>query len=497
MGIRVLFAERISKETEESTSLTRQDEKLHKRLEEDSRDVALAGIAVDPNVSGEVEPENRPDLGTWLTPEGRDRWDEIWVTNQDRLSRDDMHFMAFVNHVIEWGKVLVVLDDPNLDLTTPEGRAIAHVKSIGPAKELANIKKRCADSHAHLRTTARWPGGIPPYGYDLKQTVVLDQYGKEKETKVLVLDEETTTIVHQMRNWIMEGSSCIQVAQRLNERGIPTPMDLRRARKGKASRGELWSPQAVKLILRSPSLLGYKLHRQKPIRNHDGSYFQIADAAMTQDEYDSLQDSLVKRREKPTRVSKPSPLGGVLFCGTCKGPVGHVRFNRPTGEHRYYMCRGGRHSGYKRCEGISMKADEVTELVEQEFLTQCGDLPMLKWTFHRGSDHRAELEETRKRIGRLREDRELGAYDDDPEYYAQKMREYTERKRELEQTPTEEPGWQSEELDVTYRQAWEAAEWEDRRTLLIDAGIVFWIHGKTRWELQVPENLRERMGQAA
>lgn len=163
---RVLLAERISDDKgERSESVEAQDMKLRTRAVAEGN-VTIVGAAVDLSVSGGVNMFDRPKLGQWLTPEGLSQWDELWVTTQDRLSRDDMHFMAFVFRVIEWQKTVIVLDDPqfNEQMHTAEGRLILHAKALGPAKELDRIKIRNKESHERRRFTNRWPGVSLPLG---------------------------------------------------------------------------------------------------------------------------------------------------------------------------------------------------------------------------------------------------------------------------------------------------------------------------------------------
>jgi len=102
-------------------------------------------------VSGSVDLPERPSIGPWLTEEGREKRD---VTTQDRLSRDDLHFMAFVKNVLDWGKTLVVLNDPSFDISTETGRLIAYAKATHAAAELRKIRQRRADAALACRG---WP----------------------------------------------------------------------------------------------------------------------------------------------------------------------------------------------------------------------------------------------------------------------------------------------------------------------------------------------------
>ncbi|MBT2487334.1 recombinase family protein [Streptomyces sp. ISL-96] len=70
----------------------------------------------DRSVSGNLAPLSRPKLGKWFTPDHLEMWDALAVSTQDRMSRNDLQFMGFIQHVMDWGKSIVILDDPSFDI---------------------------------------------------------------------------------------------------------------------------------------------------------------------------------------------------------------------------------------------------------------------------------------------------------------------------------------------------------------------------------------------
>jgi DNA invertase Pin-like site-specific DNA recombinase len=304
----------VSFDRKENTSIERQDAKLLEWAHEEGHEVV--GQVRDRAVSGDIDMFDRPGLGEWLTEQGRSRWDIVAVTTQDRLSRNDIHFLAFVFKIIEWGKTLVVLDDPSLDLLTVEGRLIAHAKAIGPAKELERIKARVKDSHVERRNTPQWHGGTPPLGYTT--TPVTLEGGKVR--RVLVLEEYGCALLHEMRRWMVEErETLLGVARRLNARGEPTTKDRWRRDRKLPLRNERWSSTGVKMVLTSMSCLGVKLNGRKPMYRSDGSPFVIATPVFDQAEWETLQGAIAARTHQRTRKWGASPFLDVVFCGQCGG----------------------------------------------------------------------------------------------------------------------------------------------------------------------------------
>ncbi|MFI0222252.1 recombinase family protein [Streptomyces lydicus] len=162
--LRVLAACRISNDDDSSSSLERQREKLQEWLH-DNPHCTLVHVTEDRSVSGAVDLKDRPELGPWLADGKRDEWDAVWVSTQDRLGRDDLHFMAFVKDLLDWRKNICVHDDPSFDVSTETGRLIAYAKATQAAAELTRIRKRALDSRDYLRRKGLWAGGNLPFGY--------------------------------------------------------------------------------------------------------------------------------------------------------------------------------------------------------------------------------------------------------------------------------------------------------------------------------------------
>ena len=90
--MRALGAVRLSRMTDESTSLERQTEAIEHTVQ--ARGDTLIHITSDPDVSGAVSPFSRAGLGPWLN--GRsDEWDCLVIhkldSRADRLARSPDH----------------------------------------------------------------------------------------------------------------------------------------------------------------------------------------------------------------------------------------------------------------------------------------------------------------------------------------------------------------------------------------------------------------------
>ena len=113
---------------------------------------------------GAVSPWERPGLGPWLTDDRLSMWDALCVAKLDRLTRSLIDFVTLMSWLEARGKTLVCLD-PQLDLTTPSGRAFAQILVTFAEYERETIAARVRDAWHKLRTDGQYAGGQVPFGY--------------------------------------------------------------------------------------------------------------------------------------------------------------------------------------------------------------------------------------------------------------------------------------------------------------------------------------------
>src|SRR5262249_40636573 len=73
----------------------------------ESKGYEIVGRFEDLGVSASVRPDERPDLGQWLTDEGASKWDVIVWSKMDRAFRSTRHCVDFAQWAEERHKVVV------------------------------------------------------------------------------------------------------------------------------------------------------------------------------------------------------------------------------------------------------------------------------------------------------------------------------------------------------------------------------------------------------
>ncbi|WP_327748299.1 recombinase family protein [Streptomyces europaeiscabiei] len=488
---RALLAARISIDTDESTSITRQLEKLHTWAE--GLGHAVAGVVEDRSVSGAVDLPERPSMGPWLTEEGREKWDVLAVATQDRLSRDDLHFMAFVKNVLDWGKTLVVLDDPSFDISTETGRLIAYAKATQAAGELRKIRQRVADARDYLRRNGLFAGGLTPFGY---------VYGDSEDGKhyVLVPEAEYAKLLQEISERVRSGVSTNQIARELNAKGVLTWRDYLRELRGKDPRrrngkaltepkGTNWSPQVVQRILKHPACAGFLAYKGEPYEDDQGNLVMATEyPILTNSEWQATVTAIKSRGVSDIRrTNQASLLTGVARCGTCGARMFCHRLKKTlaTGEvkvYRHYSC-AARSKGMPCANSARIPEDLLNEVFEEALLSRLGELPEVVKMTEPGEDHTAELEQVRARLLRLEKDYENGRYDDEDkeESYWRMHGNLTRKQKELKAKPVRPAVTRFVPTGLTWAQKWGGMRTEERRDYLTGRGVQVYV-----WKKVIP-----------
>ncbi|MFB6705382.1 recombinase family protein [Streptomyces sp. NPDC056333] len=489
---RALLAARISVDTDESTSIPRQLEHLHRWAQGLGHDVA--GVVEDRSVSGSVDLPERPSMGPWLTEEGREKWDVLAVTTQDRLSRDDLHFMAFVKNVLDWGKTLVVLDDPSFDISTETGRLIAYAKATQAAAELRKIRQRVSDARDYLRRNGLFAGGHTPFGY-------LYENSPDGKHYVLVPEAKYAKVLKEISERVRTGVSTNQIARELNASGLLTWRDYLRELRGKDAKrrhgtaltkpkGTNWSPNVVRNILKNPSCAGFLAYKGEPFEDDQGNLVMASEyPILTHAEWQATVTAIESRGQSNIRrTNETSLLTGIARCGNCGERIFCHRLKKTlaTGEvkvYRHYSCMA-RSKGMPCSNPARIPEDLLNEIFENALLSRLGELPEVVKVTEPGEDHTAELNQVTARLLRLERDYENGRYDEPEkeESYWRMHGNLTKKQKDLKAKPVRAAVTRYVPTGLKWAQKWGGMNTDARRDYLTNRDVQVYV-----WKQAIPK----------
>ncbi|UPK65316.1 recombinase family protein [Rhodococcus pyridinivorans] len=312
-GLRVLGRLRLSRSTDESTSLERQRETIQGWA--DAYGHKVIGWAEDVDVSGAVDPFDTPQLGSWLTPDRATDWDILAAWKLDRLGRNAIQLNRLFGWCNEHGKTLVSCSE-SIDLSSWAGRMLASVIAGLAEGELEAIRERSRASRVKLRESARWAGGKPPFGYRAVPR-------GEGSGWTLEHDPLAVPLVQRIVDDVLDGKPLSRVASELNTEGYRTPRDYHvTVKAGDPSlhlrdgeeRSSRWQAGTLRNLLQNPALRGYVHHQGRIVRDDDGMPLVLGEPLVDSEEWDALQAILEGKREARKHYKRPdtAPLAGVV-----------------------------------------------------------------------------------------------------------------------------------------------------------------------------------------
>ncbi|WP_199809816.1 recombinase family protein [Streptomyces sp. NRRL S-455] len=376
--------------------------------------------AVDLGVSAsKTTPFERPELGAWLRRP--DDFDALCFWRFDRAIRsmDDMHELA------KWArdhrKMVVFAEGPGgrlvLDFRNPldpMAQLMVTLFAFAAQMEAQAIRERVTSAQAAMRVMPlRWRGSRPPYGY---MPAPLEGGGW-----TLVQDPEAVAVLERIIKELMgdpskgvAGKSLAAIARGLNADGIPSSRDHWSLKKGRKTGGKTgglagetvvrerfaWRHGAIKHLLTSERLLGWKVTDDKPVRDSEGApVMATAEPILTREEFDAIGAKLAERsvdNKKPDREDTVALLLRVIHCGTC----GHRMYlhqpsetSKSTSRTHTYKC-GANVRGHK-CESPAIiKREWADEYAEREFLRMVGALEVTHTRTIPGYDPAPEIAAT-------------------------------------------------------------------------------------------------------
>jgi site-specific DNA recombinase len=374
--LRLLPVIRLSLTTDNTTSPERQFENIQRFAEYKRHElVPITEADYDLDVSGAVSPFDRPGLGKWLKPDMLDKWDALVVAKLDRISRSLFDFTTLVHFLEAHGKSLIILD-PQLDLTTKEGRAMANVLMTFAEYEREVIGARVKEAHDKLVRDGKYTGRSTPFGY--RQVKFDKNWGYE-------IHPEYGPIVREMAQRYLSFETLGSIVKWLRETGVPSPRDVNRLNSSNPKvranlKNSPWTVTAVRIILTSMACLGAVTGQEgKPMRDDQGMVIYRADPLLADDPreardiYERLQARFAQN-PTPVRVNS-SPLLQVAFCAACGAPM-HRVVQRPKHrtvvyEYAYYQCHNTKMRN-GRCLTRRVKAEPLEEAVFGTLLELAG-----------------------------------------------------------------------------------------------------------------------------
>lgn len=488
--LRGLSVLRLSVLTDETTSPERQRAANHEAAS--ALNIALSDDreAVDLGVSAsKTTPFERPELGDWL--ERPDDFDAIIAWRFDRLIRsmDDMHMLSLWAR--EHRKMIVIAEGPGgrlvLDFRNPldpMAQLMVTLFAFAAQFEAQSIRERVISAQAAMRAMPlRWRGSRPPYGYE---PVELEDGGW-----TLTQDKKAVAVIERIIKELHSGKPVLSIAQELNAAGIPSPRDHWSLRQGRKTGGKTggapgetvvkerftWRHNAIKELLTSERLLGWKVTEKGPVRDSEGApVMATRDPILTREEFDAVGALFAERSvdNKSFRTDSVALLLRVIVCDGCDEIM---YLHRPssgskgTSKTETYKC-GSYGRGVKCPAPASVKREWADEYATGRFLSAVGGLRITETRRIPGYDPQPEIEATTAEYEAHMAEQGQQVSKAAKDAWKRRATALDARLAELEAREARPASVEVVQLKETFADVWRDADDKKRRGMLREAGAV-------------------------
>lgn len=330
------------------------------------------GMKVDDGFSGSSF--ERPAFQEMMAEVKAGKINCIVVKDLSRFGRNYLDAGEYIEKIFPFLGIRFIAINDNYD-SLQDSRESDGI--IIPFKNLIN-EAYCRDISVKIRSqlAVRRKGGA------FTGSFAVYGYRKDADNKNhLLVDEFAADVVRDIFRWKLQGISAGDIARRLNQDGILTPMDykksqgLRFATPFRVKSCSSWNAAAILRILKNSVYTGtleqgktttpsYKVKRRvaKPQKDWDiieGTHEAIID----RQDFEIVQKVLARdTRTRPGNTSVEL-FSGMVYCGECGAAM--VRKTVPSGKCKYvyYVCAA--HKNEKACHSHALR-DSILEKIVLE-----------------------------------------------------------------------------------------------------------------------------------
>jgi len=354
---------------EESNSVTGQKDLIrdflcrHPELHE-------CGMKVDDGYTGSNF--DRPAFQEMMADVKAGKINCIVVKDLSRFGRNYLDAGEYIEKIFPFLGVRFIAINDNYDSLH---RNVESDELVIPFKNLIN-EAYCRDTSIKIRSQLE----IKRRRGDFIGSFAVFGYLKDSENKNrLVIDEYAAGIVRDIFNWKLDGVSAEDIGDRLNEMGVPTPMDYKKSlgmrftTVFRVKEESTWSAGMILRILKNPVYIGtleqgrvttpsYKVQRviQKP-REEWAVVENAHEPIIDRFDFETVQKILALDTRTSPGGEKVEIFSGLLFCGECGGSL--LRKTVPSGRKKYiyYIC--STHKNDKTCYSYNLRDIVLNEIV--------------------------------------------------------------------------------------------------------------------------------------
>ena len=331
-----------------------------------NHDFTILEEFVDDGISGITF--NRPDFNRMMEMVNDRVIDTIIVKDLSRFGRDYIETGKYLQRIFPaMGVRFISLNDHYDSLTadTNETHLVMPIKSLINDSYCRDISTKVRSTQKAKRQKGEYIGAFAPYGYRKD----------DNQRNHLVVDETIRPTIEKIFALKLEGYSSNAIAGFLNQAGIETPLQRKKACqekiKGFYGHCHKWNTKMVNRILTNrvytgtleqgkQTKLNYKSQRSVAVSPEDWVRVEDTHEAIISKSIFAIANNLLLRDVKHGK-KLPDLFAGLLFCSDCQVQLVQRKLRYKDKETVQYIC--STYNNGRGCSRHAIKQERLLDLV--------------------------------------------------------------------------------------------------------------------------------------
>lgn len=315
----------------------------------------------------------RPDFNRMMEAVRAGLVDCIVVKDLSRFGREYIEAGDYIQKIFPRLGIRFIAINDNYDSAQP---GAADNELVLPFKNLMN-DSYCRDISIKVRSNL---DAKRRNGQFVGSRVVFGYLRSPDNKNQLVIDPVAAPVVQDIFKWKIEGLSPAQIADRLNDANVPSPIEYKKANGSKqrtcfqTKKVALWSAVAIYRILKNEVYTGTLVQGKTTSPNHKVKKTVVkpqSEWARTENahepiiahaQFDLVQKLMLDDTRSPSGATGVHPFSGKIYCADCGSPMVRRVSRCGDKEYAYFIC-GGNKSDKTFCSSHSIKESVVYDTV--------------------------------------------------------------------------------------------------------------------------------------
>lgn len=354
---------------EESDSVSNQKKLLEEFLE-GKTEIGLKDFYIDDGYTGTNF--ERPGFRRMLNDIMEGKINCVIVKDLSRFGRDYIDTGFYLERFFPEKNVRFISLIDGIDSEKQSYDMLLPIKNIFNEQYARDISRKIYATILAKQKAGDFVGAFACYGYR--------KHPKEKNR--LSIDEEAAAVVRRIFTLFVQGISKRQIAELLNQEGIPCPSEYKRLcgenyRNAHGAEKMRWTYSTVHQMLGNEIYTGNMVQGKKHQKMHGRQQMMPRDKwirakgthepVIEPELWEKSQRLLRQRRKEVCRVYEQPILSGLLKCGDCKKNMILNRWKRADGSMAaVYYCGTYKRRGKTECTPHALPAEAAENMVKDD-----------------------------------------------------------------------------------------------------------------------------------